>query len=443
MDGLTHDSSILIIGGGTWGCSIALQLARRGYRNINVLDASEFPSPIAAGNDINKIAEEANPPSEDDSDENYMWNRIHQMSMHAWLNDDLLKPFYHSTGFIMAACGDDAYKHVLEYAAEEKAELVPLKTADDFQKTMPKGVLTGSFPKWRGYWKKKGAGWLFARGALEAMHTESIRLGAKYVTGGLQGKVDSLIISSSAEDARTIIGAKTADGADHKADYTVLAAGANSDVLLDFKKQLRPTAWTLAHLPMSIKEARIWGDLPVLYGVDRGFFIEPDEEKHELKICDEHPGYCNFVEVDQEVRSVPFARQQIPVDAEHRMRVLLAETVPHLADRPFNFARICWDADTVDRFFLIDRHPEISNLLVAVGGSGHGFMTNPAVGVIAVDALEGVMELRLQKMMKWRPENAVGRDWCATQNRFGADGKIMDLSLVKDWTKIEKPNERS
>jgi sarcosine oxidase/L-pipecolate oxidase len=50
--------NILIVGGGTWGCSIALELARRGFTNIKVLDALPFPSPIAAGNDLNKIAEE-------------------------------------------------------------------------------------------------------------------------------------------------------------------------------------------------------------------------------------------------------------------------------------------------------------------------------------------------------------------------------------------------
>ena len=32
--------SILIIGGGTWGCSTALQLARQGYTNITVFDQS-------------------------------------------------------------------------------------------------------------------------------------------------------------------------------------------------------------------------------------------------------------------------------------------------------------------------------------------------------------------------------------------------------------------
>jgi len=54
---LNHNSTVLIIGGGTWGSPTALQLARRGYSRIKVLDASRFPSPIAAGNDINKIAE--------------------------------------------------------------------------------------------------------------------------------------------------------------------------------------------------------------------------------------------------------------------------------------------------------------------------------------------------------------------------------------------------
>lgn len=50
-------SSILIIGAGTWGCSTALHLARRGYRNVKVLDPHGVPSPIAAGNDVNKIME--------------------------------------------------------------------------------------------------------------------------------------------------------------------------------------------------------------------------------------------------------------------------------------------------------------------------------------------------------------------------------------------------
>jgi sarcosine oxidase / L-pipecolate oxidase len=58
MKTIKRNDTILIVGAGTWGCSISLALARRGYENITVLDGHEFPSAIAAGNDINKIMEE-------------------------------------------------------------------------------------------------------------------------------------------------------------------------------------------------------------------------------------------------------------------------------------------------------------------------------------------------------------------------------------------------
>ena len=376
---------------------------------------------------------EANTPSEDDTDEDYFWNYVHQLAMNAWKNDPLLNHFYHPTGFIMAACGDDAYEHCLEYARSEQEKLITLKTKEDFHATMPHGVLTGSFPGWRGFWKQEGAGWVFASGALRVMHAEAVRLGVKFITGSPEGRVQSLLCNASNDRVR---GALTEDGIQHQASKTILAAGANSDLLLDFGKQLRPTAWTLAHIPMSSAEAERYKDLPVLYGVDRGFFIEPDLERHEIKICDEHPGYCNFIQEDGDMRSIPFAREQIPKEAEKRMRRLLQETMPQLADRAFSYARICWDADTPDRLFLIDKHPELDGLIVAAGGSGHGFMTSPAVGILVAHILEDRIESRIQKMMRWRPETSRNRDWWDAQYRFGAEGKVMDFRSVTEWTNI-------
>ena len=57
MPALTTESSILVVGAGSWGCSTALHLARRGYKHVTVLDPYTIPSPIAAMNDINKIME--------------------------------------------------------------------------------------------------------------------------------------------------------------------------------------------------------------------------------------------------------------------------------------------------------------------------------------------------------------------------------------------------
>ena len=138
-------------------------------------------------------------------------------------------------------------------------------------------------------------------------YTEAKRLGVKFTTGTPHGKVVTLPYNNG-----DVTGAQTADGTVHRADHIILAAGAGSDQLLDFKKQLWPTAWTLCHIPMTTGEAQKCRNLPVLFNVEKGFFMEPDEDKHELKICDEHPGYINFIETPQSLgkrRSVPFAKQ--------------------------------------------------------------------------------------------------------------------------------------
>ena len=169
--------------------------------------------------------------------------------------------------------------------------------------------------------------------------------------------------------------------------------------------------------------------------------MEPDEKNLEMKICDEHPGYVNWVSDplhDGEKRSIPFAKHQIPLTAEARARDFLNDTMPHLANRPLAFARICWDADTVDRAFLIDRHPEYKRLLVAVGGSGNGAMQMPTIGGFIADALEGNLTKELKDVVRWRPEIAEHRDWKDTQDRFGGPFKVMDFQDVgpDGWTHI-------
>ncbi|KAL4772470.1 FAD dependent oxidoreductase [Aspergillus nidulans var. acristatus] len=433
MSQLTKDSSILIIGGGTWGCSTALQLARAGYKNVTVLERSPIPSPTAAGNDVNKIMEEG-APSDTDTPEQYVWNRMHQITANAWKTDPVFRPFYHPTGFIMAASQDAAVPHVDKYIRSCRDKLRLLNSAADFRATMPSGILTGDFPGWKGFFRETGAGWVFAKGALEAAYKEASRLGVKFVTGD-EGGVKNLLYT---DDQSDIVGAKTADEKEHRADRVILCAGAGSDQLLDFEKQLRPTAWTLAHIQMTEEERKLWKDLPVLFNANSGFFIEPDSTG-QLKFVDEHPGYCNIPtsEVSNAFpKSVPFAKHQIPLQSERAARQFLRDTVPQIADRPFAFARICWDADTPDRQFLIDQHPKYKSLTVAVGGSGNGFMMMPAVGIAIKQRLEGVLDEKLKYAFRWRPETAVHRDWRDTQDRFGGTGTVRNFQDVEAWTRV-------
>lgn len=193
---------------------------------------------------------------------------MQQLAAKAWKTDSVYQPFYHPTGFIMAASEDSARHEIDSYIESCKDRIRLLSTPAEFQSTMPDGVLTGSFPGWKGFFRESGAGWVFARGALEAVYHEAMKFGVRFETGDRKGKVVRLIY-----DLGDVVGARTADGSEHRADRTILCAGANSDQLLDFERQLRPTAWTLAHIKLTQEERKLWKDLPVLFNVNSGFFI--------------------------------------------------------------------------------------------------------------------------------------------------------------------------
>ncbi|TQB73262.1 hypothetical protein MPDQ_006007 [Monascus purpureus] len=432
---LSTSSSILIVGAGTWGCSTALHLARRGYKHVTVLDPYPVPSPIAAGNDVNKIMEHKEVAGI------IAFATCTRAALKGWQTDPVFKPYFHETGFIQAGHTPALIEHIRQndlYPSE--SDFVKLETAEDFRKTMPPGVLTGDFPGWKGWLMKKNAGWIHARKAMFSAFHEAKRLGVTFITGSPQGKVVSLVYGQD-----DVTGARTEDGKVHSADRVIVSAGAGTDRILDMENQLRPTAWTLCHIKMTEEEIKSqrYRNLPVLFNIAKGFFMEPDEDKGELKMCDEHPGYVNWVSDPNrpgEKRSIPFAKEQIPREAERRAREFLKDTMPHLADRPLVFARICWDADTPDRFFLIDYHPRYPSLLLACGGSGNGAMQMPSIGGFIADALEGRLQEELKDVCRWRPETAVGRDWKSTQGRFGGPDKVMDFQEVgeNEWTRVGK-----
>lgn len=434
--------SVLIIGAGTWGVSTALYLARRGDKSVTVLDRYPVPSPISAGNDVNKILD-LNRESGGDDAERFTSRILHDAVMRGWREDEVFAPFRHETGMIIAASTPEGLDHVQSEEGTDDGTWHDLKTAAHFRATMPEGVLTGDFPGWKGWWKQanQGAGWVHARKALESAARAARGLGVAFVSGD-RGDAVELIIHHDA-----VLGVRTVDGSEHLADETIICTGAGTAALLDMKGQLLPKAWTLAHVRLTDEEVKLYRDLPVLFNCERGFFIEPDEDCHDLKICDEHPGYCNWIEADNSAGyrredgrlDQTLSRHQIPLEAEERVRLFLRETIPQLAERPFSFARLCWCADTPDRNFLIDRHPEYGNLTLGVGGSGHGFVYIPAIGSFIVDAMEGKLDERMQEVFRWRPETAVNRNWTALQGRYGPPGscEVMDIQKVSGWTQTQ------
>ncbi|MGB2635228.1 MAG: FAD-dependent oxidoreductase [Candidatus Acidiferrum sp.] len=96
---------------------------------------------------------------------------------------------------------------------------------------------------------------------------------------------------------------------------------------------------------------------------------------------------------DLESRGLKVARDTHgePVDPDAQSRLpsaegtawasnFVARRFPALKDAPIVETRVCQYENTSNGDFLIDRHPEFSNVWFAGGGSGHGFKHGPAVG---------------------------------------------------------------
>jgi sarcosine oxidase len=96
---------------------------------------------------------------------------------------------------------------------------------------------------------------------------------------------------------------------------------------------------------------------------------------------------------DIESRGLKMARDTHgePVDPDTQSRIVTAECAewarnyvsrrfPALEDAPIVETRVCQYENTSSGDFLIDRHPEMANVWLAGGGSGHGFKHGPALG---------------------------------------------------------------
>jgi sarcosine oxidase len=70
----------------------------------------------------------------------------------------------------------------------------------------------------------------------------------------------------------------------------------------------------------------------------------------------------------------------------------VARRFPGLRDAPIVETRVCQYENTSSGDFLIDQHPELENVWLVGGGSGHGFKHGPAVGeYVAGRILDGAV----------------------------------------------------
>jgi glycine/D-amino acid oxidase-like deaminating enzyme len=71
-----------------------------------------------------------------------------------------------------------------------------------------------------------------------------------------------------------------------------------------------------------------------------------------------------------------------------KLRRFLRETFPALVESSVVYTRLCLYCDTLDEHLWIDHHPQRPGLVVAAGGSGHGFKFAPILGDLIADVVE-------------------------------------------------------
>ena len=136
------------------------------------------------------------------------------------------------------------------------------------------------------------------------------------------------------------------------------------------------------------------------------FFFAPPPGDDRFKPA-QMPGWADFNQGDMfygfpdlESRGVKFAHDLhgpvVDPDTQSRLPTeeALAEVVefrdrrfPLLKGAPLTEARVCQYENSCNGDFLIDLHPEIENVLLVGGGSGHGFKHGPEVGRYAAARL--------------------------------------------------------
>ncbi|KAK1541180.1 FAD dependent oxidoreductase [Colletotrichum paranaense] len=406
--------SILIVGAGTFGLSAAYHFTRAGYKSITILEkGTSVPSSLSAGNDVNKIvrAEYEDP----------FYTELALQAMSEWADNELFAPHYHQTGYLLAnsAAAPEKTKKTLAKSLESirvhpawAGRINPIKNREDIAKAAP--ALDGPMEGWEGYFNQF-AGYAHAANALKAVYEYVKAQGVEIHTGEN--------VASLTYDGDKCIGARTTSGKDFKAATTILTVGASlGNVLPSVGRQVTAKAWSVLHIQLQSEEAARLKGIPVTYARDLGFFFEPEPGTGILKLSPSGGGYTNY-STTTGLSTPPEKNDFVPEADVRRIRKLLQETLPGLADRPFVDQHICWCADTADSDYVIDAVPGKKGLYLATGDSGHGFKMLPVVGQWIKDLVEkGKQDI---VRWKWKEGSDAGQNvsWRADSGHINFPGK--------------------
>jgi sarcosine oxidase len=352
---VTKYFDIAVVGAGVFGAWTAWHLTRRGQR-VLLLDAYGPANARASSAGESRIIRMGYGADE-------IYTRWAQRAYTQWQDffaSNGHRALFHKTGVLWLAAGND------ERVRESAATLT--RCGVSFEQ-LNRSTLQARYPQIgldgiAGGLLEPESGVLMARRAVAAVVEDAVRAGAEYRTAAIVtprkgGKIASVTTSA---------GESIAAGA------FVFACGAwlgkiFPDVLGGRIFPSRQEVFFFGIPPGDLRFAP--PALPTFLFQEELSYGMPDLESRGLKIALDAHGEC----VDPDTQS-----RIVSSKALEEIRAHVARRFPALRDAPIVETRVCQYENTSNGDFLIDRHPEMSNVWFAGGGSGHGFKHGPTIG---------------------------------------------------------------
>ena len=213
---------------------------------------------------------------------------------------------------------------------------------------------------------ERESGVLMARQSVQVLMREAVKIGVEYSIGAVvppatMGKLDRV---------HTIAGDAISGG------NFVFACGPWLPKLFPdlLEEMIRPTRQEVFFLGAPAgNDLYLVGHMPAWLHhnhPDRPYIL-PDIESRGVKIALDTHG----PPIDPDTAS-----RTVSDESWSQISAYVKEHLPALANAPVVEARVCQYENSSNGDFLIDRHPQLENVWIAGGGSGHGFKHGPAVG---------------------------------------------------------------
>ncbi|KAL3490025.1 FAD dependent oxidoreductase [Aspergillus germanicus] len=382
---------ILIIGAGVFGLSTALELTKRGYKNITVLDRHVPPVVDGSSVDISRIirADYADP----------LYAQMALEANKGW--STTYSDFYHKSGFALFTEKPNAYlQKSKENIIEKGGHVDELSDLAQLRGLYP--AVEANIPGAQGYHNPTG-GWADAAGSIGFLASRCSVAGVSFITGR-RGTVHSLRRAGN-----KVVGVNLVDGTHLLASQVILATGAWSNRLIDLSHAAASSGQPVGFLQLTPEEAQKFAKVPVMINFTTGVFsFPPTPGSNILKLARHGYGYATEATSEATGRTISGPRRDasnassgyLPDDADQALREGLKQLFPSLQNRPWSNRRMCWYTDTLTGDFIIDHHPTLQGLFVATGGAGHGFKFLPVLGKYVADCFENKASQELRE--KWR-----------------------------------------